>query len=147
MKLLAEKRQETNLLHNVEKVIWIEDYGKRDVAVARKQVQEAETASIQELEDKTTNENAGMTTRKSETTFEVMLNAISVRLSNLESSDDEQDEKDEKDDEEDTELGKLSDDDKLDWVMVTILKTEQHRLEAFRLKQMRLNELTELRSG
>jgi len=59
-----------------------------------------------------------------------MLNAIGDSLSDLASSDDEQDGEDEEDDEEDTELGKLSDDDEPGWVMGTITKTVQHRMES-----------------
>jgi hypothetical protein len=72
-----------------------------------------------------------------------MLNAIRDSLSNLASSDDEQDGEDEEDDEEDTELGKLSDDDEPGWVMGTITKTVQHRMESFHPKQMRLDELSQ----
>jgi len=72
-----------------------------------------------------------------------MLNAIRDSLSDLASSDDEHDGEDEEDDEEDTELGKLSDDDEPGWVMGTITKTVQHRMESFRQKQMRLDEFTQ----
>jgi len=72
-----------------------------------------------------------------------MLNAIGDSLSDLASSDDEQDREDKEDDEEDIELGKLSDDDEPGWVMGTITKTVQHRMESFRQKQMRLDELTQ----
>jgi len=81
---------------------------ERETAVARKRVQDAETAIMQDM---TTAENGGATTGKPETTFEEMLNAIGDSLSDLASSDDEQDGEDEEDDEEDTELGKLSDHD------------------------------------
>jgi hypothetical protein len=68
-----------------------------------------------------------------------MLNAIGDNLSNLATSDDEQDGDDEEDEEDDTELGKLSDDEP-GWVMGTISKTVQHRIESFRQKQMRLDQ-------
>jgi len=91
----------------------------------------------------TTAESTGATTRKHETTFEEMLNAIGDSLSNLASSEDEQDGEDEEDDEEDTGLSKLSDDDEPCWVMGTISKTVQHHMESFWQKQMRLDELTQ----
>jgi len=47
-KLSAEKRQETHVLSNEEKEKWIEDYVDRETAVARKQVQDAKTAIMQE---------------------------------------------------------------------------------------------------
>ena len=139
-KLAAEKRQETHFLSNEEKKKWIENCGERETAVARKRVQDAETAIMQDM---TAAENGGATAGKPETTFEEMLNAIGDSLSDLASSDDEQDGEDEEDDEEDTELGKLSDDDEPGWVMGTITKTVQHRMESFRQKQMRLDELTQ----
>jgi len=76
--------------------------------VARKRVQDAETAIMQDM---TTAETKCATTGRPETTFEEMLNAIGDSLSTLASSDDEQDGEHKEDDEEDTELGKLSDDD------------------------------------
>jgi len=139
-KLAAEKRQETHFLSNEEREKWIEDFVERETAVARKRVQDAETAIMQDM---TTAENWGATTGKPETTFEEMLNAIGDNLSDLASSDDEQDGEDEEDDEEDTELGKLSDDDEPGWVMGTITKTIQDRMESFRQKQRRLDELTQ----
>ena len=135
-----EKRQETHFLSNKEREKWIKDYVKREIAVARKRVQDAETAVMQELKDMTTAESAGGTTRKPETTFEEMLNAIGDSLSDLATSDNQQDGEDEEDEEEHTELSKLSDDEP-GWVMGTISKKVQHRMESFRQKQMRLDEL------
>jgi len=128
-KLGAENRQEMHFLSNEEKEQWIEDFVERETAVARKRVQETETAIMQDM---ATAENECATTGKPETMFEVMLNAIGDSLSDLASSDDEQDGEDEEDDEEDTELGKLSDDDEPGWVMDTITKTVQHRIERLR---------------
>jgi hypothetical protein len=98
---------------------------------------------MQELKVMTTAESAGATPRKSETTFEEMLKAIRVSLSDLACSDDEQDGEDEEDDDEDTVLSKLSDDDEPGWVMDRISKTVQHCIESFRQKQMRYDELTQ----
>jgi hypothetical protein len=103
---------------------------ERETAVARKQVQDAETAMMQELKDMTTGKSAGATTTKPGTTFEEMLNAIGDSLSDLATSNDEQDGEDEKDNEEDTELSKLSDDES-GWVMGTISKKVQHCFESF----------------
>jgi len=141
-RLAAEKRQETHFLNNEEKEKWIEDYVQRETAVARKRVQDPETAIMQELKDMTTAESAGGTTRLPETTFEEMLNAIGDSLSDLATSDNEQDGADEEDEEEDTELGKLSDDEP-GWAMGTISKKVQHRMESVQQKQMRLDELTQ----
>jgi len=140
-KFAAEKRQETHFLSNEEKEKWIEDFVERESAVARNRVQDAETAMMQLLKDMTT------ATDKPETTFQEMFNAIRNSLSNLGSFDDEQDGEDEEDDEEDTELSKLSDDDEPGWVMDTISKTVQQRMESFRHKQMSLDELTQPRWG
>jgi len=141
-KLAAEKRQEMHFLGNEEREKQIEDYVQRETAVARKRVQDAETAILQELKDMTTAESVGGTTRKPEIMFELMLNATGDSLSDLATSDAEQDGEDEEDEEEDTELGKLSDDEP-GWVMGTISKKGQHRMESFWQKQMRLGELTQ----
>jgi len=85
-------------------------------------------------------EIAGLTSREPEKTFEEMLVAIGDSLSDLASSDDGEDGEDE--DDEETEQGKLSDDDEPSWVMGTITKTVQQRMESFRQKQMKLDELT-----
>jgi len=115
----------------------------RATAVARKRVQDAETAIMQEQEHMTNVETARSTTKKPKTTFEEMLNAIRESLSDLASTDDEEDGDVEDDDEEDTELGKLSEDDEPGWVMGTIPKTVQHRKETVQQKRMRLDELTQ----
>jgi len=141
--LAAEKRQETHFVSNEEREKWIEDYVERETAVARQPVQDAETVIMQEQEHMGNVENGRSTTTKPEITFEEMLNAIGDSLSDLASSEDEEDGEDENDDEEDTGHGKLSEDDKPRWVMGTIFKTVQHRMESFRQKQMRLDQLTQ----
>jgi len=83
-------------------------------------------------------EIAGLTPREPEKTFEEMMAAIADSLSDLASSDDGEDGEDE---DEETELGKLSEDDKPSWVMGTISKTVQQRMERFRQKQMKLDKL------
>jgi len=119
-----------HILGNEEQQKWIDDYVDRETTVARKQVQDAETAIMQKQEHMRNVEKAQSTTTKPEKSFE-MLNAIGDSLSNLASSEDEEDGEDEDDDEEDTELGKLSEDDKPGWVMGTISTTVQHRMESF----------------
>jgi hypothetical protein len=91
-KLAAEKRQRTHILSNEVKEKWMEDFVERDTAVARKKVQDVETAMMQDM---TTAEKRGTTTRKPETTIEEMLNAIRQCLSNHSRSDDEKDGEDE----------------------------------------------------
>ena len=70
-----------------------------------------------------------------------MLNAIGDSLSDLASSDDEEDGEDWDDEEEDAAGGKLSEDDEPGWVMGTISKTVEHRMERFLQKQMKLDKL------
>jgi len=135
-KLSAEKRQETHFLSNQVKEKWIKDYAERETAVARMRVPDAEN-------DMRTAENAGATTRKFNTTFEGMLNAIGESLIDLACSDDAQRGEDKEDDEEDSELGKLSDDDETGWVIRTICKTVQRRMESSQQKQIRLHQLTQ----
>jgi hypothetical protein len=87
-------------------------------------------------------EIAGLTARETEKMFEEILAAIGDSLSNLASSDDGEDGEDE--DDEATEQGKLSEDDKPGWVMRTMTKTVQQRMERFWQTQMKLDELTQL---
>ena len=85
---------------------------------------------------------AGLTSRELNKTFEKMLIAIGVSLSDLASSHDGEDGEDE--DEEETEQGIPSEDDEPSWVMGTITKLVQHRMVRFRQKQMKFDELTQL---
>ena len=110
--------------------------------MARKQVEDAESAIMQELKDMTTTKNRGATTGNPKTTFQEMLHAIGDSLSDLPSSDTNQDGEDEEDDEEVRDHGKQSDDDEPGWVMGTISKTVKHHRECFRQRQMRLDKLT-----
>jgi len=140
-KFAAETRRETHFFRNEEKEKWIEDYFERETAVARKRVEDAEAAVQQEHDDMKHAEIVGLTYREPEKTFEQVLVAIGDSLSDLASSDDEEDGED-KDDEE-SEPGKLSKDDEPGWVMGTITKTIQQRMERFPQKQMKLDELTQ----
>jgi hypothetical protein len=79
--------------------------------------------------------------RESEKTVEEMLVAIGDSLSDLVSSDDGED--GEEEDVKETAQGNLSEDDEPGWVMGTISKTVQQRMERFRQKQMKLDELTQ----
>jgi len=74
---------------NKQKEKSIEYYVERETVVARKQVQDAETAIMQELKDMTTAESADGTTRIPETTCEEMWNTIRDSLSDLATSNDE----------------------------------------------------------
>jgi len=139
-KLAAEKRRETHFLSNEEKEKWIEDYVERETAGARKRVEDAEAAVHQEQDDMTHAEIAGLTPREPQKTFEEMMAAIGDSLSDLASSDNGEDGEDE---DEETELGKRSEDDEPSWVMGTIFKTVQQRMESIRQKQMKLDELTQ----
>jgi len=103
---------------------------ERETAVARKRVEDAETAIKQRQGDMSNVEKAGLTTGEPEKTFEGMLNSIRDSLSDLASSDDEEDAEDEQDDD-NTEQGKLSADDEPGWVMGTISKSVQCRMERF----------------
>ena len=49
----------------------------------------------------------------------------------------------EDEDEEDPQLGMLSEDDEPNWLMGTISKTVQHRIEQFQLYQLKLAQLTQ----
>jgi len=118
---------------------------ERETAVARQQVEDAETVMMQEHEHMGNVEKGQSTTTNPETSFEKMSNSIGDSLSDLASSVDEEDGEDEDDDEEDTGHGKLSKHDEPGWVMGTISKTVQHRMETFRQMQIRLEVLTQTR--
>jgi len=129
-------------LSNEKNEQWIEDYVERETAVARKRVEDAETAIKQKQEDISNVEKAGLTTRKPEKTFDEMLNGIRDSLSDLASSHDEEDAEDDEDDK-DAEQGKLSEYDEPGWVIGTIPNTVQRRMERFWQKQMKLDQLTQ----
>jgi len=140
-KLSVEKQRETHFQSNEKIEKWIEDYVDRGTTVARKLVQDAETAMMQEQEHMRNVETARSTTTKPETTFGDMLNTIGDGLHDLASSQDGEDGEDEDDDEEDTELGELSEDNVPGWVMGTITRMVQHHMQSFRHKQMKLDEV------
>jgi hypothetical protein len=139
--LTAEKRPETHFLSNERKEKCMEDYDERETAGAKKRVEDAEAAVQQEQNDITHAKIAGLLSRKSENTFEEMLVAIGDSLSDLASFHDGDD--GEGEDDEETEHGKLSEDDEPSWVMGTINKTVQQRMESFRQNRMNLDELTQ----
>ena len=120
---------------------------ERETAVARKRVQDAERALMQEQEHMGNVEKGRSTTTKPEITFEEMLNAIGDSLSDLASSEHEENGEDEDDDEEDTGHAKLSEDDEPGWLMGTISKMVQHRMQSFWQKPMRPDEMTQLGWG
>jgi hypothetical protein len=68
-------------------------------------------------------EKVGLTTRKSETTYKLMLNTISNGMRYHGSSTNEQDGDDKEKDQEDTVLGKQNEDEEPGWVMGTISKS------------------------
>jgi len=85
-------------------------------------------------------EIAGLTPSAPDKTCEEMMAPFGDRLSDLASSEDGEDGEDE---DEETELGNLSEDDEPGWVMGTISKMVKQRMENFRQKQMKLDELTQ----
>jgi len=141
-KLAAVERQETHILSKEENERWIEDHVETETVVARKRVEDAETAIKQKQKDMSNVEKAGLTTRNAERTFEEMLNAIGDSLSDVASSEHEEDPKDQEADE-DTEQGKLSEDHEPGWVVGTISKTVQRRMAKCCQKQMKLAELAQ----
>jgi hypothetical protein len=98
---------------------------ERETAVSRKQVEDAETVIKQEQEDMRSAESGGLISSEPGYKIEEMLDAIGDSQSDFARSDDEED----RDDDADTEQGKLSKDDEPSWVMGTISKTVQQRIE------------------
>jgi hypothetical protein len=140
-KFVVEEQRNTHLLSNEEKEKWIEDYVERETAGARKRVEDVEATVQQGQDDMTHAEIAGFSSREHKKTSEEMLVAIGDSLSDLASSDDGEDGEDE--DDEETEQGNLSEDEP-GWVMGTITKTLQQRMDRFRQKQMKIDKLTQL---
>jgi len=145
--LAAEKWHPMHLLSIKETEKWIDDYVDRETAVPRQRVEDTEMGIMHEQEDMTNAKKAGLTTRKPEKTFEEMLIAIRVSLSCLASSDTEEDLEDQEDIGEHPELGKLSNHHEPGWVMGSIFQTAHHHNETIRLKQVRIEELTQLGWG
>jgi len=140
-KSVAGTWREMHLSSNEQKEEWVEDYVDRVTAVARKWVEDAETALKQQQEDMRNAEKAGLTTTKHETTFEEIWNPIEDDLSDLASTNAGVDGQDEVDVEENAEWGKLSEHDESGWVMGTISSMIQCRMDCFRQKQMKFNQL------
>jgi hypothetical protein len=107
-KLAAQKQPETHFLSNEEKEIWIEDHVAREIAGARKRVDNAEAAVQQEQDDMTHGEIARLISIVPKRTFKQMLVAIGASLGDLASSNHGEDGEDE--DDKETEQGKLSED-------------------------------------
>ena len=109
--------------------------------MARTPGEDAEAVIRQEEEYTGTAANVGLMTREAEITIEKIMVPVGDCLSDLASSDDGKDEDDE--DDEETVQGKLTKDDEPGWVMGTISKTVEQRMERFRQKQMKLDEVTQ----
>jgi len=95
----AEKRWEMHILSKEEKEKWIEDYVERESAGARKRVEDAEAAVQQEQEDMNDAQNARLTNREPEKSFQEMIVSIRDCSSHIASSDDDEDGEDEDDEE------------------------------------------------
>ena len=117
----------------------MEDDVERETAGARKRVEDAEAAVQQKQEDMKHAEITGLTNKEPAKTFQEMMVGIRDSLSDLASSNDGEDGEYHN---EETQQGKLSEDDEPSWVMGTITKTVQQRMERFRQKRVKLNKLT-----
>jgi len=82
-KLAAEKQQGTHFLRNEEKEQWIEDYVQRKTAGARKWVEHAKAAVLNEQKDMKYAEIAGLTNREPEKTFQKIMVALGDSLGDL----------------------------------------------------------------
>ena len=120
---------------------WIEHYVEREAAGAQKRVEDVETAIRQEQQDTDASGNWELTTRGLEKTLLEMILAMGDNLSDIGSSDDGEDGAHE--DNEETVQGQLCEVDEHGWVMGTMNKKVPQHMERFRLKQMKLDELTQ----
>jgi len=117
-------------LRNEEKEIWIKAYGERKNAVARKQIEEADTVTQRVQEHMRKAGNLGLTSRESEKMFREMLSDIIYSLSKLSYSNNEQDAEDDVD--QGSKLGKLWEDVQPGRVMGAISKMAQQCMERCR---------------
>jgi hypothetical protein len=100
---------------------------ERESTLARKRVQDAEIAMMQEQEHMGNVQKGRWTNAKPETTFDVMLNAIGDNLlSNRPSSDDEEAGEKKDDDKEEAAHGQLSEHAEPGWELGPISKQIQH---------------------
>jgi len=139
--LAAQKRQETHFPSNEDKEQWMKHYVVRETPIARKRVEDSEAAVQQEQEDMKHAEIVVLRNQDPKNNFEVMMVAIGACLSDLAGSDAGEDGDDH--DDQEAEQGKLSEDDEPGWVIGTITKTVQQRIERCWQKQMKLDELTQ----
>ena len=138
IKLADVKQRDKVILGSEEIEKCIEDYVKRVTAGARQRADGSEAAIRQEKKDMAIAGNVGLTTSEPEKTFPEIVVAIEHSLSNIAHSDHVEDENDQE-----TVQRKLSEDDEPGCVMDTISKTVQQHVQRFRLKHMKLDELTQ----
>jgi hypothetical protein len=115
----------------------------RESSGVRKRVEHAEAAIRQQQEDTLGAENTGGTTTEPKTKFHEIIVAIGQSLSNIASFDNRENWEDE--DDEETQQGQQSETDDPGWVMSTITKTVKQQMEKLRQKQIKLDELIQLR--
>jgi len=139
--LAAEKWPDSHFLINEEKEKWIEDYVEKETARGTKRVEDAEAAITHEPDHTEAAENGGLTTRVPEKTCHEIMVAFGDSMSHIGSSNEAEDGEDE--DDEEAKQGQLSEDDKPGWVMGTITKMIQQRMEQFRQKKIKLDKLTQ----
>jgi len=134
--LAAETWQELQFLSNNEKGNCMADCMDWVTTVTRNRVENTVTAIKLEPEDMKNAGKTGLTTRKPGTTFRVMLGAIKDSLSDIGTFEDWEDGGDRCEVDDNTEQGKVSEDDKLGWVMVIMSKMVVHQMEHIGQKQM-----------
>jgi len=108
---------------------WIEHLVDTETPVATERVEDADTAIKHELEDMRYAQKAGLTTTKPETTFEETWNTIGDVWCDPPCPNSREAGEHEDDDKEYPELGKLSEDEEPGWVMGTISKTAEYRMD------------------
>jgi len=118
-----------HFLSNEQKEKWVEEYDETDTTGATKRVQDAVAAVQQQQEDTKKAENDRSTNREPEMTFQEIMDDIGDSLSDYASSNDGADRADEND--EQTEQGQLRNDDEPSWVMGSVSKMVQQRMEKF----------------
>jgi hypothetical protein len=137
---MAENKRE---LSEEEKQKWIDDYVHSETAKARERLAKAEEAVQEEM----ATDIGGLASLKRKQIFDEMLKAIGESIDDVVASDEDEDEDDDDDDDEEGE-GEEDDDaisgeeDEPGAAIGTLPKAIEVRLQGFRMKRMKLDELT-----
>jgi hypothetical protein len=140
-KAAAEMAENKREMSEEEKQKWIDDYVHSQTAKARERLTKAEEAVQEEL----ATDIGGLASLKRKKIFDEMLKAIGESIDDVVASDDDDDDDDDDDEEgeEEEDDDALSDEeDEPGAAIGTLPKAIEARLQGFRMKRLKLDELT-----